>query len=195
MTLKSGFYFTYYFDFRGRIYTDSPVGYTHNKFFRQLYVYGEYTTKELAEWGEKISSKNYEYIDIILTQTDLIGAWPTINFKETIVKYYIHVIFFELGKIFKSKYIVTKNGLFTEKDFIEIGVEVYNNFSSWTLDLDKQLELLSILDIIEDLAAGRYYKVPIFKDATASAIQILILLLGSSTPENYKICNLTDSEI
>lgn len=191
-TLGNGFYFTYYFDFRGRIYTDSVIGYTHNRFFRHIYHYGEYSALELATYEERLTPAHYPYVEMVLQKSNLRNLWPQIDFTRKLNLYYIYIIFFELGKLFKSKFISQYKGRLEEKDFIEIGIEVFLYFSDWKLALDEQVEILAILDIFEDIAQQKYLKIPIFKDATASAIQILMLLLGSSTLEHYKICNLTE---
>jgi hypothetical protein len=96
--------------------------------------------------------------------------------------------------VFKSDFIARYEGRLSERDFIDIGITCYNNRRTLHMTLDKTLELEMLLDVFADLERHEYLKLPIFKDATASAIQILMLLLGSQDKQNYTICNLTDNE-
>jgi hypothetical protein len=181
-----GAYFKYYFDFRGRVYADSPVSYTFNKTTRFLYYYGVYTAEELLNF-ENTCSDFYEYtFKLILPGTDLVEKYPTISFNKKVVQYYLYTIFFELGKLQKTKLSVFYEGRVTINDFIKAGIDYYNNPPSCAFDFDEQVEYLAILDILDSLAEQKYCKIPIYKDATASALQLLVLLLG---PANKQIWN------
>ena len=191
--LKDGFYFRYYFDFRGRFYADSPVGYTQNRFFRYIYNYGYYTLEEKEEFEKIIMIEDIAHSGLICQKTNLCQKYPQLNLNDSVVLYYIEVIFFQFGKIFKNKLIQENNGVASYKEFIDQGIEAYNDNSVNREKIESQIEYWSLVFVLEDLNNGRFVKAPIFYDATASVIQILILVLGSKKEENFKITNLIDA--
>lgn len=193
LRFKEGLFFTYYFDFRGRIYTNSVIGYTHNKFFRYIYNYGFYSQNEINEWGKKNITIPYSLCELILLKTSLLQVYPNIDFTKIINQYYLYTVFFEIGKIFKNNYIYKNNGKLNNENFIKIGIEYYNNYKNLDIDLYDQIAIEVLINALNWVNKGVYLKLPVFKDATASAIQILLLLLGSKDHNNYKICNFIDT--
>lgn len=176
--LIGGFYFHYYFDFRGRIYADSPIGYTHNRLFRSFYYYGVYTKNEIEEFSKKIPQNVLKTTELIYQKTDIKKKYPNLDFENMVVRYYIDVIFFELGKIFKKKYIEKNNGSLSFEELHLIGIDHFNNGYLESDTLYTKIEYLSLINMLDDLSSNLFLKYAIFKDATASGLQILTLLLG-----------------
>lgn len=50
LNYKDGFYYKFYFDFRGRVYADSNISYTQNSYVRYLLHTGEFTTAEIQNY-------------------------------------------------------------------------------------------------------------------------------------------------
>lgn len=184
------FYLSYYFDFRGRLYSDSVISPTGNKWFRFLYNYGIYNNFELENikfYDKKILQP---YYDSILNQTDVIKKYPNI-INKTFNMYIITICFFEIGKIYKSNYLNSENKL-SYKDFIDIGITEYNKFSidNNNIEKKKELEFKYIINILNSYNNSIYIKFIIWKDATASAIQLQMLIYGTDNENNYKYVNL-----
>jgi hypothetical protein len=138
--LKNGFYFTYYFDFRGRLYADSPISYTHNRFFRHVYTYGEYTLEEIQNFEISLSEIDYPHINLIEQTSGVTVRYPLINLTKKFNKFLVHHIFFEFGKLFKNKLSFERGGRADYVDFINLGIEVFCNASIGLEEIDKQIE-------------------------------------------------------
>lgn len=190
---ESGVYLPYYFDFRGRVYSDSPVGFTHSKVFRYLYYYGFYTSQELKVFYKKIAGLDLTLVGLILRKTNVKQVYEDINYTCIISKFYVLTVFFELGKIYKNNFIADYNGAVSAEEFVIKGIDYYSEPFSKKFKFDDNLARLQCLDILAWLNKGMFIKAPIFKDATASALQILMLLLKSNKQECYDVCNLTNS--
>ena len=193
--LLDGFYFHYYFDFRGRVYADSPIAYTHNRLFRYFYYYGAYSTDELATFKKNLNQNLLKYFEIIRQQTNISTKYSNIDLTDPVSQYYIIIIFFELGKIFKQKYITINDGRIQYETMLGIGIKHYNIETHQTESLYSQLELMSLIYMLKDLNAGYFFKYPIFKDATASGLQILTILLGAKAIDIFTQSNLTTPNI
>jgi hypothetical protein len=193
--LKNGFYFRYYFDFRGRLYADSPISVTNNVSFRHCYHYGHYTKNEINMFKQKINQKDIEYFDYILKNSSLKNQYLNIDFNDNFIKYYIVSIFIELGKIYKNLIIEEKGGRLAKIDFIELGVINFEKNDYSQLDMNKQVEALSLLNILGELDKNIFKKTPLFKDATASGIQILSLILGLKNFSDMRWVNLTEESV
>lgn len=193
--LLNGFYFHYYFDFRGRIYADSPIAYTHNRLFRYFYYYGQYTADELIQFRKDINPDMLKYFDFLKKNTDIITKYSKINFNDVVCQYYIIIIFFEIGKIFKKYYTDIYNGRLEYENILSIGVKYYNIGTHPKETLYSQLEFMSLVYMLEDLNCGCFFKYPIFKDATASGLQILTILLGVKTVDIFTQSNFTTKNV
>lgn len=188
IVFEYGFYLNCCFDFRGRIYTDSVISPVGNKIFRFLYNYGDYSEEELKNF--KIIDKKYLYTKYILEKTNLKKIYENLNlnfFQEI-----IETVFIELGKINKSNFLVEYNGMFSKKNFIDFGIILFNDFNKNNLKLDfnKKIEILHLINILTNFNNNVFKKFIVYKDATASAIQLLVLLLETKNENNIKICNL-----
>jgi hypothetical protein len=175
---KDGVYFLYYFDFRGRIYADSPVSYTFNKLARWLYFYGFYSEEECMQLEKSLLETDFNIFFLILNQTSLKKDYPSLDLTRTLVKYYVVTIFIELGKAIKSTAVEKYGGRLRINDLIQLGIDYYNNPNLYYKELENIVEFAALTDVFQTLAEGRFAKIPIYKDATASAIQLLMILLG-----------------
>lgn len=189
--LKNGFYFRYYFDFRGRLYADSPISYTNNIWFRYLFFYGFYTDNEILNFKKKIKTTDLADFYIIYNNSILTKEFKSIDYNDVFIQYYINIIFIEIGKLFKKKKIDELGGRITRGEFIALGVENFQPNQWEKLDLNKQIELWSLYFILKNLEEKKFKKIPLFKDATASGIQILSLILGVARTEYFSWLNLT----
>lgn len=70
----------------------------------------------------------------------------------------------------------------------EIIENIINNKKK--LSFEEELQYIYIVSCLEDLNRGLYKKLIIYKDATASGIQLLTVVLGANNDETLKHCNL-----
>lgn len=190
--LKNGFYLIYFLDFRGRIYSHSTISPIGNRLFRYLYSLGVYSKKEVANFTFDNLNLKSEVVEIFTTSGFKLSH-PNINLNCDVSIYYIFTAFFEFGKIFKKKYLEKFNGKLSLKNFLQIGVVEYFNFNIESEQLETILEYLYIKNILTKANRGEFSKIIIYKDATASAIQLLMLVLGAAKDDGLEICNLTNN--
>lgn len=188
------FFLTYFFDFRGRLYSDSLVSPMGNKIFRFLYNYGTYTTADLEII--KLEDVELAALHLIYEKSGLLEYFPETK-ANLIFKKIAVVVFFELGKIIKSQMLEKCGGRLQFLTFVGGGAEVFEKFyKKECLDplpgFETQLEIFYLFYILENFYKKNYIKHIIYKDATASAIQLLMVLLETTNERNLKICNLLD---
>lgn len=193
--LKDGFYFRYYFDFRGRLYADSPISYTNNIWFRYCFFYGNYKKSEIEDFKKKIEEKDIDYFPLILENLKLNDEFELLDLNDKFNQYYLSQIFLQFGKIFKNNLVDLNNGCISREDFIKLGLENFNSDLWVELDLNKQIELWSLKFILIGMCAGIYKKIPLFRDATASGIQVLTLLLDVKSFDYFRWVNFIDEDI
>lgn len=58
------------------------------------------------------------------------------------------------------------------------------------LSFEEELQYIYITSCLKDLNKNLYKKLIVYKDATASGIQILTVILGANNDETLKHCNL-----
>ena len=197
LIFKDSFFLMGFFDFRGRLYIDSPVSPLAPQFIRLLYHYGFYNEFELEKIHNKKPLFDYQSsYNYILANSPILDKYPLIeNFK--LKEILVSIVFFEFGKVCKSQHTKNFNGRFSFLDFIKIGTELFNNIQRnnvdyLTADFESFLEINYLLKILDEYNKGISRKYIIYKDSTASAIQLLMLLLGGGEEQNIKICNLLD---
>jgi hypothetical protein len=183
------FYLASSFDFRGRIYSHSNISPMGPSIFRYLYFYGYYSSEELKtiEFEHlKQELKN------LIKKSSLFAVLKNIDLKKHVNLTYIKICLFELGKINKSKLIKKKNGCLTELDFLQEGIDLLeiHGVKPKFEDMELQIQYLYILSGLVDLNKGLYKKLIIYKDATASGIQLLTIILGGANNDVIKNCNL-----
>ena len=188
--LENGFYFRDYFDFRGRVYAAGPISYTFNKFTRFLFYYGNYTFQEQTILKQNLPDVSSDIINKILQKTNIQQTYPNININDRIVHYYLFIIFFELGKFKKNTALQQKDGKLNQNEFIDLGINYYDEFFTKTIGFDDFLESSPLIALLGSLNNQIYQKYPIYKDATASAIQLLLVLLGPANSQILKEANL-----
>jgi hypothetical protein len=196
LIFKKPFYLSYFFDFRGRLYSDSVISPIGNRMFRFLYNYGLYSVEDLSliEDFDEVFLKNFQYI---LDHTQLSNTFSLLELEKPLIKKIISIVFFEFGKLAKSKHIHQFGGRLCQEDFIKIGAEFFKNFlrnsdEMLVEDFELYLETIYLFNILKNYNERNYIKHIIYKDATASAIQLLMILLGSSDIDKVKACNLNN---
>lgn len=159
----NGFYYTYTMDFRGRIYTGSKVGYTHYKFVRYCLKLPDYTEEELR--GFTLDSLDHDLYTVIRGATDL--AADSDYKKKIIVEG-----FYEFGKL-------NKGGLtsLTKLEFIKRGIDLFVAGASH-LSIEDAVQYNYYAHAIKMCTQDKKTGYIFFKDATASGLQILGILLG-----------------
>lgn len=176
-------YFMFFFDFRGRIYYNSPVSPTSNKFCRLIFNYGPVDLSKKFVHSE-LSIIIGTYISIISIFKRKVGIVVNSDKINEIVFW----LMISIGKISINK----------DSDDTYI-----INF------LSKAIEMLEKTDFLDDfdLAEFNYYlKIAgslndkivlrrcLIKDATASFFQNLIRVLGCERREILKIANLLSKD-
>jgi hypothetical protein len=181
------FYLTYALDFRGRVYSNSFISPMGNKLFRYIYTYGEYLKEDI----EKVDLYLQTNIKDIILQSNLIKN-INIDIKNEIKMKYIYWILFELGKLFKSDILEINKGILDDQIILKHGDYIYDLYKKNKLKLsfNELLELYHIDCIINSLNKNIFIKYIIYKDSTASGIQLLLVVLGAINNDIYKICNL-----
>ncbi len=191
--LKDGLYFHYYFDFRGRVYADSPISYTFNKTTRWLFYYGIYTDAELEQARKDTPEVDPILINLICTQTPLKQNYAFLDFTDKLTQHYIVTVFFELGKLKKTSGLADGGGRLDTGAFLALGIHYFNNPPTKEVEFEDHIEYLAIVAILESLRGAIFKKIPIYKDATASALQLLTILLGPATLQILNEVNLKNS--
>lgn len=188
------FYLALQFDFRGRLYPKSCISPNGNKIIRLLYFYGYYSEKEMFLSAVKdINNEQKKLLETCL----LIKIFNKINLNNKYNIYYFYICIFEIGKIFKNELSLKKNGIFNDLDVLNFAIEVINEIyeNRRKLNFEEELEYIYIFTALEDLNKGLYKKLIIYKDATASGIQLLTVAHGSINDEILKYCNLRSYDL
>lgn len=176
-------YMMFYFDFRGRLYFDSPISPTSNKFCRFIYNYGIYDLKDIDMEINRdggicnIIEENKNYIEEVKEIFD-------IKTKNRIIGEWIFWILVSVGKLRVDKNLweipLTK--------FLEKGIEVIKD-RNMEDSLDK-IEVNYYIKILSSLNKKKIVRRCLVKDATASFFQNLMRILGAKNEVSKKIANL-----
>lgn len=147
-------YLSYFFDFRGRIYSYSAVDPLYNKLFRAFY----YFKKSI----DCLSIKNSKFYKTIISQNIDLRQYK-IFIKNEIDSYFLIILLLELGKIKKQ------NG-FNLQDFVDQGLFLYDHEAE--IDLDDISYYLQIKQEINFYLENSSWRgTTIIKDSTASTLQ------------------------
>jgi hypothetical protein len=187
---KNGFYFSYYFDFRGRIYYRGYASPQATQIFRYCYHYGPYADKTFPNNSTLVNIETY--VNYIKKATNLTTQYP--EFKNSNLDYSLFWLFIEFGKLNKNDRLSENKWFLGWWDFIEIGVLVFNKGLTTYETLEKKITFTNLISILENLNAGRFNKYVIYKDATASGIQLLAAMLGPKNQEVARACNLDSND-
>ena len=187
---KNGFYFSYYFDFRGRIYYRGYASPQATQIFRYCYHYGAYEDKTFPNNSALVNIETY--VNYIKKSTNLTTKYPL--FKNSNLDYPLFWLFIEFGKLNKNGRLSEDKWFLGWWDFIEIGVLIYNNGLATCENIEKKITFINLISILENLNAGCFNKYVIYKDATASGIQLLAAMLGPKNQEVARACNLDSND-
>ena len=186
LDLNKPLYFPHIVDFRGRFYPFSVIGLTGSKILRA-------TASFPNSVCQTPKVEDSLFIQKMLKSGDNLNLG--LGYSCTpIERYYLYIILFELGKTFKSKLINKGNYSKGLEDFINNGYKQLK-VSDWdkNLNSDDRVYLLYLYEVYKGILSGEAFdeSVLIFKDATASGLQNMGLLLGFNSPETLKLCNLS----
>lgn len=176
----SKIYFSFSFDFRGRLYADHSCSYTNSKITRNCILV------------DKINFNNYK-INLNSKTENILNKYTyliedRINKINSNVKVIIIWILISLGKLFKDK----NKKKISITDFILIALKNINNDESINkLKIDDLYEFIKYKKIYYNLLENNTnYLYTISKDATASGIQHLIRILGEKNDESFIYANM-----
>ncbi len=155
-------YTAHYYDFRGRIYPRSAIGFMYLKIVRGCFTMGRGKLDE----GLLFASKYYASImshDIKVNEALYDGA---VTGKDS---YFMRVILLEVGKLRKREF---ASGKATLVDLIRKGEEsLMSNDTSW-LDVDEAGYFFSLRDCFRQFKDhGSWRNITIIRDSTASSFQ------------------------
>jgi hypothetical protein len=158
-------YIPYYYDFRGRIYPKSLIGFTYLKFIRSLFKFKVDTTLNLKDkLDNSIYFKKVMGLNIIIDNIFLLKICNDYQKFLTIT----HLL--ELGKLFKGE-IISEDGI-TLQEFINLGTKYFYTKNFIKLDISDFLYANSICKNLElFLNTNRFDDIIIMRDSTASFLQ------------------------
>lgn len=169
-------YFSFSFDFRGRLYADHSCSYTNSKILRNCIII------------KQINYNEYKP-DLINSKTDLILSKYIHLIKENVnddIKFLLIWILISIGKIFKDK---NKKKISIE-EFITLGINNLNSDSK-NLKLEDIYEFIKYKKIYKEILENKTNNLyTISKDATASGIQHLIRILGEKNEKSFIYTNM-----
>lgn len=175
-------FFSFSFDFRGRLYFDSSNSPTNCKITRNSIHYGVYENN--------VNNQNSKTYKIITNYIHYVDKNINIENKIAILWYYISI----------GKLLIKKNKEFINiNEFILAGKEWYHQNEnelniSPDLPLDHQLEIYKYYYTIKNIFNNILLKYTISKDATASGLQHLLKILKPYNEESLKYCNLLSED-
>ncbi len=177
-------YFYFMLDFRGRLYYKSRISPQNTYIFRYIYDYGAGESKDSASLVLPI---DYEHWYKVIAKG--------INIKHVYNEQERRIIFWlliEVAKIYKSALGNTSRGAQSIEDLINIGLTVLTQKPVISLDPEKTAQKNYIQYIWDELLDGGYLRRQyiIYKDATASAIQLITLYLVPTSEEIAEYANL-----
>lgn len=163
--LPQPIYMPYYYDFRGRIYPKSIIGFTYLKILRALFKLPEHD-KNFNE--EEITDS--VYFNKILNLNLKLNKKFLKNKLTEPNKYFLIIHLLELGKCNKSK-IINPHGL-SLQNFIDNGTDIYLNKKNTHISVDEMVYIKIITDNITFfLEFGNFKNITIMRDSTASFLQ------------------------
>lgn len=139
-------YTAHYYDFRGRIYPNSAVSFMYLKLVRPLFV----CRPSKSSGGTLLTSR---YYNKILNSGVTFSYEIENSIKNEIDRYYMAVLFLEMGKLHKSKLII-KEGV-NLQSFIDQGYKLFNQDENDNIDTEDLSYYLSVKRTINSfLEAG-----------------------------------------
>ena len=160
-------YLPHFYDFRGRFYPNSAIGFERLKFARPFF--------KLNGNLNIIDIKNSQYYKKLLNNDIKIDDFFGKHIKNDLDKYFIIILLLELGKINKNK-IINAEGT-TLQDFTNLGIKLY--WEPGDIDVNDLAYYLSIKNSIDYfINNGVFLNVSIIRDSTGSSFQHWGVVLG-----------------
>jgi 3-methyladenine DNA glycosylase Tag len=154
-------YICYYYDFRGRMYPNSAIGFTYMKAIRSLYYF-----PNLSYSSQEIKNSTY-FNQIIEQKIDLKQFYVT----HPINKYFSIIHFLELGKLFKGKAYNLNNGI-SLQDFVDIGINAYVQEDFSKLKIEDYIYANNLKNnLYHFYTFKKFQNITIIRDSTASFLQ------------------------
>lgn len=190
--LKNGFFFSYFLDFRTRIYSEGNFGPTNNKILRNILNYGSYSKKELSCIETEVGqTKSWSLIKKYIPTLEKIlntSLDEHRNFETAAIFWSL----IELGKIEKTS--LLENGKVPIEKFLIRGGEIFFSKKDFS-EIEDQLTAIKVYQTLENLIKKNHNEKTIYyKDATASVLQHLLKILGKKDDNALIYCNLSDSD-
>jgi hypothetical protein len=158
-------YLPYYYDFRGRIYPKSIVGFTYLKVLRATFRLPGFDRD--IDW---IDLKQSFYYQRILSLNIMVDERFLKLELNSIDKYFLIIHLLELGKYNKSR-LVTSNGL-SLQNMVDNGTELYFNQEDSNVSIDDLIYMKIIKDNITNfMNNNKFNNITIIRDSTASFLQ------------------------
>lgn len=158
-------YIPYYYDFRGRIYPKSVIGFTYLKILRAFF--------KLPNFDNELNYdniKNSIYFKKLINLNINIDKRLIISKLSDINKYFLIIHLLELGKYNKGK-LATISGL-TVQNLVDNGTEFFFNKKNNFSNTDEIVYMKLISDnILNYLKYNKFNNITIIRDSTASFLQ------------------------
>lgn len=155
-------YVAHYYDFRGRIYPKSVIGFLFLKVIRPFYQ----QTCDFDEFGLTSSL----YFKKLLEQKPIFPNNIQMLIRNDIDRYFFSILFLELGKL-KKNILIKSNGVGLQ-EFIDMGVNIYFNSPEDEFELEDYAYYINIKQIIDDFCKNQVWSNGlIIRDSTASSFQ------------------------
>jgi len=130
-------YLPHFIDFRGRMYSNSSMGFTNLKSIRAFF--------KLKGLRDDLKIRNSLYFKKINDENIILNENFSIHIKNDIDKYFLTILLLELGKINKNK--IAKCEGNTLNEFVELGTYLYFNSDKFKLeDLSYYLKIKACID-------------------------------------------------
>ena len=113
--LQFPLYLAYYYDFRGRIYSSSPIDSLYLKILRPFY--------KINAVLDPVSLRLSPYFKFVIKLEVDLGKELSAFFKNDIDIYFARTLLFEMGKLKKNQIITPRGNSFEE--FVFLGLKLY----------------------------------------------------------------------
>lgn len=158
-------YLPHYYDFRGRVYPKSIIGFTYLKVLR--------ATFKLPGFDKDVNyinlRKSYYFKKILNLEIAIDNRFVKSELSD-IDKYFLIIHLLELGKYDKGR-LVTSNGL-SLQDLVNNGTKLYFNQEDDNVNIDDLIYMKIIKDnIINFVNNNKFHNITIIRDSTASFLQ------------------------
>ncbi len=181
-SLSYPIYHSFFYDFRGRLYPYSTIGFAYLKNIRPYFTLKQERLLQLSELEKSV------YYNKIINSRPKLTTETLAHLKTNLDKYLTYVCYMEIGKLFK-KTINSENGI-TASQFIELGENIYYNQQLYAFnDVADFSYFLNIKNCLDNFfITNTWLNINIIRDSTASTFQHWGVFLKLK-PEYYKFFN------